>query len=675
MAHPYPLLSLALLAATSAAQLPAPTQYPMPPDVIASLDLRTGTIQELLLPQQGRARFEVRVSLGGVVHTLMLEPASIRSADFQLLVTDATGTYPVPAPEETTYSGSVAGVDGSVVAASLDRGELEAYVRIPSGNWYVQPLRSVLPVSPRELHAVYKSTDVVQTAATCGVAQAHDHDHRPGGGAGPAALQYCEIALDCDDAYYARNGSNVSATATAALSLLTFVNAIYQNDVEIRFVVTAIMVRTVPTYTSGPDLGCGAVSGLLQEFRNYWLANHGGVPRDLTHLLTGTGAFSGTVGCAFIGTVCTSSGYGASRAISGNNALNIGLVAHEIGHNWSAQHCDASPPCNIMCASLGGCAGVLNSFSAGEVAQILAHKASRTCLSQPTRQDPNPAVFYRLTNQFQGPGLSLDVINDGNNNRMIMAPTGLFTGQYWRFTPAPELPGTYRISCQWQGPNLPMDVINGGPDNNQPILAPIGAFTGQFWTLTDVPQAPGHVSLTTEFRGPNLALEGAGGATGNRPVLATFGPYTGQIWLLTPLFSADPAATASIGTGCRGRGGVPVLQAAGGTLPWINETLQLEVTNVPAGALPLLLIGSALPTPIDLGFLRSAGCLLRVNLDFQTSMAVASSRGTISLPIPNSLPLVGSRLPTQGAVVDPTPGPLDPLVAASNRLDLLFGLR
>ena len=149
--------------------------------------------------------------------------------------------------------------------------------------------------------------------------------------------------------------------------------------------ISTIIVRTSKVYTSGPETGCSA-SGLLQEMQARWQANHTGVARDTAHMLSGEGVFTGTIGCAFNGVICdsvtTGSGYGVSRAISANMASNVGLLAHELGHNWSANHCDATPPCNIMCSSLNGAGcGAPTSFGAAAVAEILAHKATRTCLA------------------------------------------------------------------------------------------------------------------------------------------------------------------------------------------------------------------------------------------------------------------------------------------------------
>jgi len=284
----------------------------------------------------------------------------------------------------------------------------------------------------------------------------------------------------------------------------------------------------------------------------------------------------------------------------------------------------------------------------------------------------NPNVWYRLTTLFQGPNVAMDVINDGNNNRMIMTQAGPYTGQYWKFTPFPGYPGYYRISCMWQGENLPVDVINGGPDDNHIILSPIGPYSGQAWQITEIPSAPGHVRFTCIFRGPGYSLEGFGGTTQDRPRLDPTGNFTGQAWRLTPLLSVDPAATTPFGAGCAGRAGVPDLHATGGTGPWIGETMTGEVSNVPQGALSELILGTRLSTPIDLAFINSPGCLLRVSLLYQGQNAVAAGRATFSLPIPNQLAFVGSRLPIQCSVIDPGNRPF---IAMTNGLELRFGLR
>ena len=668
----FPLLGAALAAQFT--PLPKPIELPAPQEVLQAFNLRAGTVQELLLPQSGWAAFQVVVSLGGDRRTLALMPKSLLSADFKLMFTDATGTHAAPRPREITYGGSIAEVPGSSVAATLAQGQLVAHVRTPTGNWTIQGLTAAIPFAPGSMHVVFKNSDVLDTGGRCGV----DHQQRPvdpsqpsGGGVGPADVRVCEIALDCDEAFFGRYLRNLENTANGAISIMTGVDSIFVNDVEIRFILTGIFVRTTAVYTSGPDLGCGAVNGLLQEFQGYFPTHSGGIPYDVAHLFTGSGIAVGVIGCAYTGTICTASAYGVTRAYFLNAAQNVGLVAHEIGHNWNANHCTGSS-CNIMCATLGGCSGVINTFSASERSEILAHKASRWCLVAKNEVEPNTAVYYRLWNLQSTAARSLDVINDGTNTRLNMQPSASVTGQFWRFTPVAEVPGTYRISCQWRGLNLPIDIVGSGPEINAAVLAPIGAFAGQYWRLTEIAEAPGSVALSTVYRGRNLALSGP---PFSRAWLETYGPVAQQAWTLEPALSVEPATATALGSACRGRGGLPLLQFTGGSLPWINEVMNLQITSVPTNGAAILIFGARLATPIDLAFLQSPGCLLQVNLDVITQIPVTNGNGNFSLRLPNALPLVGTTLPVQGAVIDPLHGPNDPLVATSRGLEMRFGLR
>ena len=66
--------------------------------------------------------------------------------------------------------------------------------------------------------------------------------------------------------------------------------------------------------------------------------------------------------------------------------------------------------------------------------------------------------YNRFTTSWQGPGISLDVVNDGRNNKLQLAPTGDYGGQYWRVAPAGN--GYYRLTTKWQGPGKSLDVAD-----------------------------------------------------------------------------------------------------------------------------------------------------------------------------------------------------------------------
>lgn len=384
LSRSWSLLATALAGVLSAQQTPLPA----PPDLLAGFELRDGTVQNLTLPRTNGTPFEVNVVLGEVDCTLRLVPHDVRSADFQLLLDDGTALRQQPTPVSVTYRGDVRGQTRSEVAASLVQGQLAATILVSDGTlWAVQPLTQVNAALPHASHVVYRGSDVIRPDALCGATGLPRAVDVGGGGPAPAALKLAEIAIDADRAYFARYGSNTTNVQNQVTSVINAMSVIYRRDVEIDYTITTIIVRTTNIYAWNGDL-----CNLLGQFGNYWASNHGGVRRDLAHLFTGEGSFSGVIGCAYLGVVCTGSAYGSSKAFSSNLTTNTGLVSHEVGHNWNAGHCDSSSPCNIMCSGLGGCSRNVVSFAPVSISRIVAFKNTRTCLS-----DASPPVLAALS--------------------------------------------------------------------------------------------------------------------------------------------------------------------------------------------------------------------------------------------------------------------------------------
>ncbi len=134
------------------------------------------------------------------------------------------------------------------------------------------------------------------------------------------------------------------------------------------------------------------------------------------------------------------------------------------------------------------------------------------------------SVFYRLTNNFLGPGQSLDVVPDGSG-LLKMEVSGDPSGQLWRLVARSS--GKYALQTAYLGDCFSLDVINDGT-NTTPCLASTGDFTGQLWTLT--PWIDGTYRLTSDFTGPDVSLDTYGDT--HEPYLNT-GDHTGQHWTLT----------------------------------------------------------------------------------------------------------------------------------------------
>jgi len=130
------------------------------------------------------------------------------------------------------------------------------------------------------------------------------------------------------------------------------------------------------------------------------------------------------------------------------------------------------------------------------------------------------------------------------------------------------------------------------------------------------------------------------------------------------------AAFTSVGSGCATSAGVPNLTAT--ALPWIGESLTMEVSNVPATGATFCVIGSA-PLTISLGSIGigPASCVVLVNPTFTIGMpvSVTTGRPTLSLPVPASPALIGGSLLNQALIVDFGTG----RSYVSNRGDAVFG--
>lgn len=153
-------------------------------------------------------------------------------------------------------------------------------------------------------------------------------------------------------------------------------------------------------------------------------------------------------------------------------------------------------------------------------------------LSPASAQSLDPSFYYKLSTQFRGDGMKLDVFNGGpKNNLTRLEPDQDVSGQFWRFVANGD--GTFRLMTLFRGPGMCLDIFNGGANNNQPHLVRCANFTGQFWNIM-VTERSDLIRLTTKFRGPGMCLDiFNGGANNNQPHLVRCADFTGQRWTLT----------------------------------------------------------------------------------------------------------------------------------------------
>lgn len=294
-------------------------------------------------------------------------------------------------------------------------------------------------------HVVYQDDDVIPSGGTCilqrppaGVVVEEgglgDESGATSGAAG-GGLTITELAIDSDFEFFLdfQGEEDPFAAVEGRINdIINTVNIQYERDVAIQHVITTIIIRSAEpdpyfgTCIGGRDDGsacedhqdCGpaCVGGpderepclddqdcfggtcqrtcahdareLLQQFRNQWRNVHGNIQRDVAQLFTGKNLLGSTIGIAWLNGICSSSfGYGVVESnCSGCSsfARKTDLTAHELGHNWAADHCggaDCQPSClgYTMNCGLTGANRFHETFT---IPEILTFRDTRSCTDQ-----------------------------------------------------------------------------------------------------------------------------------------------------------------------------------------------------------------------------------------------------------------------------------------------------
>ncbi|MHC4908173.1 MAG: M12 family metallo-peptidase [Planctomycetota bacterium] len=317
------------------------------------------------------------VEVDGQVGVLRLVPTSIRADGYRLLVQGEDGVVRDVAPgPERTLEGEVLGLPANVVVGSLLDDGLHARIRFDDGSErWLEPVADRVPGAPDDVYVMYADDESIPCEGTCATDAALQTSFvqalPDNGGVAGGTVDVAEIACDADYEYFQAWGSVADVEAQIG-SIIASVNYQYQQDVGITHQITAIVVRT-----SGNDPYKGrSASSILNTFRSEWEQNQASIPRDVAQLFTGRELSGGTIGIAWLNAVCSSYGYGLVQSDFNNNySCATDLSAHELGHNWGANHCDCTSfTMNpyITCA---------NNFSPGTISTIEAFKNSIGCLN------------------------------------------------------------------------------------------------------------------------------------------------------------------------------------------------------------------------------------------------------------------------------------------------------
>ena len=192
----------------------------------------------------------------------------------------------------------------------------------------------------------------------------------------PLGTTTCRLAIETDYQFYSLF-NNAGAATQYATQLIAAVSELYEEQAQVALSIAYLQIHTSSNDGwSAPETPGASASTLLNEFVNAW---SGGWPAsaDLAHFISGAPLGGGV---AYLGVVCNQSfGFGVSANINGN--INWGsftgapsvanwdfvVVAHELGHNFGANHthsyCPPLDECTSNCNGANACTqGTLMSY-------------------------------------------------------------------------------------------------------------------------------------------------------------------------------------------------------------------------------------------------------------------------------------------------------------------------
>ena len=477
------------------------------PELLNGFDVAAGSVQDLTVVPSSMGDYAIAVTLADATVTMALHVHELRSPGFALLVRDANGIHQVPTPPCVTFRGALLEDPESKVIASIIDGQLTAEIHQPSAlqglpgeTWVVQPVQSVDPTAGPRLHLVYRASDNTPLPYHCGNTATPPAPPMPP--TGVDATVQCEIALEGDVQFYNQNNSNVTTAQNDITSVMNQVDFIFDRDCDVQYIITQIIITTTSVYSTN-DPG-----GLLSEFGSEWNTTHASVPRDVAHLFTGRNLSGSVIGVAYLGSVCNIGGaYGLSQSrFSSNFNRRVGLTAHELGHSFSAPHCNSQNPCFIMCSGLGGCSNSLTQFGPSAAGQIASFAQSRSCVTvvptQPILNSINPASVTVFA-----PGV------------VVLSGSGFFSATSVRI-------GSQTVTSGWTVTNdnsialsMPQGLMLGTTTID--VTTPLG--TSNSMPVTYTVTSPPRIAAPTTAAAGNLAVFNFGG-TPSRQWFITIGP-------------------------------------------------------------------------------------------------------------------------------------------------------
>ncbi len=319
--------------------------------------------------------FSLQVPLKSGFVEVELEEATIFSPNFKVMTPN--GEVAVELPHY--YHGKIKGDQKSFVALTITKDAIEGLITNEKLNLTIGRVMN----TDEKLHVVYNTNELAVTPLVCfgAVEQPFDGnlpELQPNATNAPGC-KAVEVYLEADNQTYLDWGGSVQTVVNTMTGIFNNVSLLYDNE-GINLVISTLFVWTSPD----PYRTAQNTIESLNLLDTYWNGQGNNFDGDIAHLVT-TKRLGGGVANLFSGTsvfngmtqraVFSTCGKRFATGMSGgmvNSVINyptyssnVGLIAHEIGHNFGLPHthnCSWSNGTTTgaidNCATTeGGCAG------------------------------------------------------------------------------------------------------------------------------------------------------------------------------------------------------------------------------------------------------------------------------------------------------------------------------
>ncbi|NXL85120.1 ADAM9 protein, partial [Alectura lathami] len=313
------------------------------------------------------------------------------SKDFMLYTYGKNGKLEATQSKNKTdcyYHGTVEGMADSVLALSTCDG-LRGVVYI-GGKWYgMEPLDA----SRAFEHRFYRLEDMQHVPFRCGVLndtlhhemkmfvkQSVKYTFSPN--TVLPQRSYVEIFVIVDNNRFLAKKSDAAAVQKETVELINYVDGMYR-ALNIQIVLVGLEIWTERNLISVTDGSAGDVLSRFVSWRQKDLLKRS--RNDVSHLIIGRDSYAGSIGMAFVGTVCSQVQGGSISTLNHNNMLrHATVVAHELGHNLGMKHDDKRCPASYIMYSTDKGSRNFSSCSADDFENLILNGGGN-CLRNPPK--------------------------------------------------------------------------------------------------------------------------------------------------------------------------------------------------------------------------------------------------------------------------------------------------